>query len=131
MTLRFAPVAALVLTAILAVPATAQTALKELPKEMTGVWGFDAEACKDEDSDGRVTVEARQVSSFAALFKLQTMTQAPDGTVRASTRRFDEGEARRPRDTLDLKLVAPDRLSIKSGREQAVTYDRCKGAKRR
>lgn len=131
MTLRIAPFAALALMSIPALPAHPQSALKELPKDMIGVWGFDAEACRDEDSDGRVTVEPRQVSSFAALFKLQTMTQAPDGTVRASTRRFDEGEARRPRDTLDLKLVAPDTLSIKSGREQAVSYRRCKGAKTR
>jgi hypothetical protein len=98
---------------------------------MVGVWGFDAAACKDEESDGRVTVEPRQVSSFAAMFKLQTISKLPDGMLRAATRRFDEGEARRPRDTLEMKLAAPDTLSIKSGREQPVSYSRCKGAKAR
>jgi hypothetical protein len=127
MTLRFVLFGAAMLAIVPAAPPVlAQAALKELPKEMTGIWGFDAEACKDEDSDGRVAVEPRQVSSFAALFKLQTISKLPDGTLRASTRRFDEGEARRPRDTLDLKLVSPDTLSIKSGREQAVSYRRCK-----
>lgn len=107
-------------------PVQAQAAPKELPKEMVGIWGFDAQACKDEDSDGRVVVEPRQVSSFAALFKLQAITKLPDGTLRASTQRFDEGEARRPRDALELKLVSPDTLSIKSGREPAASYRRCK-----
>ena len=72
------------------------------------------------------------MSSFAALFKLRTISRLADGTLRASTRRFDEGEARTPRDTLDLKLLAPDRLSIKSGRDSgAVTYQRCKGGVQR
>lgn len=109
----------------------AQTALKELPKDMLGVWGFAAEDCKNEDSDGRVVVQAREVTSFAAMFKLRTISKLPDGTLRSATRRYDEGEVRRPRDTLDLKLVSPDTLSIKSGREPAVSYQRCKSVKAR
>lgn len=131
MKFRFALIATLLLIVCAASSAQAQAPLKELPREMIGVWGFDAAACKDDDSDGRVTVEPHQVSSFAAMFKLQTITKAADGKLRASTRRFDEGEARRPRDTLDLKLLAPDTLSIKSGREEAVSYRRCRGAKAR
>lgn len=126
--LQFLLLAAMLL---LAPAAQAQTALKELPRDVIGVWGFAAEDCKDEDSDGRVVVEAREVSSFAALFKLRTISRLADGTLRAATRRYDEGEARTPRDTLDLKLLAPDRLSIKSGRDGAVTYQRCKGGVQR
>lgn len=133
MTRRFMPFAVAMLILILysASAQAQQAALKELPKDMTGVWAFAPADCKDEDSDGRVVVEKRQVSSFAAMFKLQAFSKLPDGTLRASTRRFDEGEARRPRDRLDLKLLGPDMLIIKSGREQAVTYQRCKGAKAR
>jgi hypothetical protein len=117
---------------LLLAPSTqAQTALKELPRDMIGVWGFAAEDCKDEDSDGRVVVQPREVSSFAALFKLRTISRLADGTLRAATRRYDEGEARTPRDTLDLKLLAPDRLSIKSRDSGAVTYQRCKGGVQR
>ncbi|NWG25135.1 MAG: hypothetical protein HXY30_12110 [Pseudorhodoplanes sp.] len=127
MTGRVSRVSLLAAMLLLAPAAQARTALGELPSQMLGVWGFSAEDCTDEDSDGRVVVQARAVSFFAATFKLRSISRLADGRLRAATRRFDEGEPRIPRDTLELKLLSSDRLSIRSGREGAVTYERCRG----
>jgi len=110
----------------LSITALAQSVIPALPKEMIGIWGFEADACDDEDSDGRLTVEAKRVASFASLFKLNEIKRQPDGTVKAAATRFDEGEQRRPRASLELKLTSPDKLSVKSDRDDAITYSRCK-----
>ena len=125
MKILFAATTLLSLTA----PALAQSAIPSLPKEMIGIWGSDKDACDDEDSDGRLTVEAKRVASFASLFKLGEIKRQPDGSVKVAATRFDEGEQRRPRASLELKLVSPDKLSVKSDRDAATTYSRCKAAK--
>jgi hypothetical protein len=107
-------------------PAVAQAVIPSLPKEMIGIWGFEADACDDEDNDGRLTVEAKRVASFASLFKLSKIKRQPDGTIRAAATRFDEGEQRRPRASLELNLVSPDKLSVKNDRDPPITYSRCK-----
>ena len=110
----------------LSVAALAQSVIPALPKEMIGIWGFEADACEDDDSSGRLTVEAKRVASFASLFKLNEIKQQPDGTIRAAATRFDEGEQRRPRANLELNLLSPDKLSVKSDRNEPITYSRCK-----
>jgi hypothetical protein len=118
--------AAATLILSLSVAALAQSAIPMLPKEMIGIWGVEPDACDDEDSDGRLMVEGKRVASFASLFKLGEIKRQPDGTVKAAATRFDEGERRRPRASLELKLVSPDKLSVKSDRDDPVTYSRCK-----
>ncbi len=110
----------------LTAPALAQAVIPALPKDMLGVWGFEAADCKDEDSDGRLTVEAKRVASFASLFKLGEIRKQTDGSVKAAATRFDEGEQRRRRASLELKLITPDYLSVKSDRDEAIAYARCK-----
>jgi hypothetical protein len=122
--MRIFSAAALLLS--LTAPAMAQVAIPALPKEMLGVWGVEPADCKDEDSDGRLTVEAKRVASFAAVFKLGEIRKQPDGSLKAAAARFDEGEQRRPRASLELKLLAPDKLHVKSDRNETITYSRCK-----
>ena len=93
---------------------------------MIGIWGFEADACDDEDSDRRLTIEARRVHSFASLFKLSEIKRQLDGSANATAARFDEGEQRRPRANLEMKLMSPDKLTIKSDRDETITYLRCK-----
>ena len=112
----------------LTAPVLAQSAIPSLPKEMIGIWGFEADACDDEDSDGRLTVEAKRVASFASLFKLNEIKRQPDGVVRAAATVFEEGEHRRRGGSIELKLVSPDKLSVKSNRDDAITYLRCKSS---
>jgi hypothetical protein len=121
-------VAAIVVFLGLSAPVLAQSAIPVLPKEMIGIWGFEADACDDEESDGRLTVEAKRVASFASLFKLGEIKRQPDGAVRAAATVFEEGEERRRGGSIELKLVSPDKLSVKSNRDEAITYLRCKSS---
>jgi hypothetical protein len=45
-------------------PVLVQSVIPYLPNEMIGIWGFEADACDDEDSYGRLTVEAKRVAWF-------------------------------------------------------------------
>lgn len=101
-----------------------------LPKDMTGIWAFDPASCDDENSDARLNVAPLRVDSYGSAFKLRDIRQRPDGSWGAKALRSDEGEPKRVRDTLVLKLVSPDRLTIRSGRDVALDYFRCKIARR-
>ena len=109
----------------LSAPALAQP-IPALPKEMLGVWGFDTESCANKDSDGRQTVESRSVTAFASVFELKTIKRQADGAVRASATVFEEGEERKRRGSIELKLVSPDQLSVKRNRDEPMIYLRCK-----
>jgi hypothetical protein len=108
------------------VPALAQAVIPAIPVEMLGVWGFKTEDCEDENGDGRLIVEKRRIASFASVFKLNEIRKLPHGGVQASATRFDEGERRRPRASLELMLITPDYLSVKSDRDEGIAYARCR-----
>lgn len=110
----------------LTTPAVAQAVIPAVPAEMLGVWGFKTEDCEDENGDGRLIVEKRRIASFASVFKLDEIRKLPDGRVKASATRFDEGEQRRPRASLELFLLKPDMLAVKSDREEGMAYWRCR-----
>lgn len=112
----------------LTTPAMAQAVIPAVPAEMLGVWGFKTEDCEDENGDGRLIVEKKRIASFASVFKLNEIRKLAHGGVQASATRFDEGEQRRPRASLELALIAPDMLSVKSDRHEAIAYWRCKPA---
>lgn len=95
-----------------------------LPKDMQGIWAFEPADCGDEDSDGRVSVGARRVDSFAASFVFREIRKTKDG-YRATTRRFDEGEERVSRDTIELKIMPNGKLKIFSATAADVEYHRC------
>lgn len=106
--------------------AHAQT-VPTLPKEMQGIWAYDLQDCNDEDSDGRVSVGARRVDSFAASFVFREIQKTKDG-YRATTRRFDEGEERVSKDTIRLTILPNGKLKIFSATAADVDYHRCPGA---
>lgn len=107
------------------VPAIAQTRVKALPASFFGQWGWDAESCAKRDDDGQVTVKARSVDFYASGYSLRVIVAQPNGVFRATAVTSEEGEAGRSRGKIDLKLVAPDRLSIKTDASGDHVYVRC------
>jgi len=98
-----------------------------LPKEMMGIWGFeDAESCA-KGSDTQMTARAREVEFFASAYQLKKIWRQADGAVKATATTSEEGEERRRRGTIQLKLMSRDKLSVKTGRDEPMIYLRCKG----
>ena len=118
--------AAIGLCVCLNAPAMAQSAIPELPKEMHGIWGFDPESCDEENSDTRMTVSARSVEFYASSYDLKKISRRANGSVKATATTSEEGEARKRRGAIELKLVKPDRLSVKTDSELSHIYSRCK-----
>lgn len=86
---------------------------------MHGKWGWDAKACADKNSDGRVLVDEKQVAFFASTFTLSdrpsnqlTMSRGVDGTLRLKGIVQEEGRESAIQGTIALKLLSPDRLRI-------------------
>ena len=105
----------------------AQPTIPSLPKEMMGIWGFeDAESCA-KGSDTQMTARARQVEFFASAYQLKKIWRQADGAVKATATTSEEGEERRRRGTIQLKLMSRDKLSVKTGRDEPMIYLRCKG----
>jgi hypothetical protein len=116
--------AAIVLS--LGAPVLAQSAIPALPKEMLGLWGYDAESCDEENSDLRMTASAKEVEFYASSYDLKKIWRLAIGAVKATATTSEEGEERKRRGTIELKLVRPDRLSVKTDSGLAHVYVRCK-----
>jgi len=93
-------------------------AADRLPKAMLGTWASDPSACGRQASELGMTVEADTVLFYEHGFKISRIARQKDGSLRASGYSFDD--AGRTRDTLALKLIAPDRIQIKGE-----VYHRC------
>ncbi|ARQ01218.1 hypothetical protein [Pseudorhodoplanes sinuspersici] len=106
--------------------ASAPKRLKALPPSILGLWAYEPADCGNPDSDGHLTIEAKTVLFFASGYDIKRIVQRPDGSWRASGSRSDEGEAGRTRDSLTLKLVAPDQLHVITGGPEGHVYHRCK-----
>ena len=63
---------------------------------------------------------------YASGYDVQSVVQRSDGSWRISGLRAEEGEPGRTRDSLTLKLVAPDQLHVVTGGPEGHTYHRCK-----
>jgi hypothetical protein len=109
--------------------ATAQTRVKTLPASFIGQWAWDAESCAKPDDDGHVAIKPRSVDFYASGYSLQVIVAQPNGVFRATAVTTEEGEPGRSRNKIDLKLVAPDRLSIKTGASGDHDYVRCASAR--
>jgi hypothetical protein len=109
--------------------ATAQTRVKALPAAFIGQWAWDAASCAKLDDDGHVAIKPRSVDFYASGYTLQVIEAWPNGVFRATAVTTEEGEPGRSRDKIDLKLVAPDRLSIKTGASGDHAYVRCAAAR--
>jgi hypothetical protein len=119
-------VVAIGLCVCLSAPAMAQSVIAAVPKEMHGTWGFDPESCDEENSDTLMTVQARSVDFYASGYALRKIWRQADGAIKATATTSEEGEARKRRGAIALKLVKPDRLSVKTGRDAPHVYSRCK-----
>jgi hypothetical protein len=73
-----------------------------------------------------LTIEAKTVLFFASGYDVESVVQRSDGSWRASGFRAEEGEAGRTRDSLTLKLIAPDQLRVVTGSPEGHVYHRCK-----
>ena len=99
-----------------------------LPASIHGLWAYEPEDCGKADSDGHLTIEAKSVMFYASGYDVQNVVQRSDGSWRVSGLRAEEGEVGRTRDSLTLKLVAPDQLHVVTGSPEGHTYHRCKAA---
>ena len=109
-------------------PALAQSVIPALPKDMLGVWGFeDMESCDNKDSDTRMTASPRTVEFYASSYELKKIWRRANGAVKATATTSEEGEERKRRGTIELKLVSPDKLSVTTRGDEPMIYLRCKG----
>lgn len=109
-------------------PALAQSVIPALPKDMLGVWGFeDMESCDNKDSDTRMTASSRTVEFYASSYELKKIWRRANGAVKATAATSEEGEERKRRGTIALKLVSPDKLSVTTRGDEPMIYLRCKG----
>jgi hypothetical protein len=107
-------------------PTLAQSAIPVLPKEMLGIWGFEELASCNKGSDTQMTASARSVEFYASSYALKKIWRQANGAVKATATTSEEGEARKRRGTIELKLLSPDRLSVTTGRDEPMIYLRCK-----
>ena len=98
-------------------------AAEVLPKALRGLWAYEPGDCANPDRDGRLAIAARTVSFYAAGYDITRVVRKPDGSLRASGLVSNEGEPGRTRDSITLKLIAPDKLRV--GTEDAHIYHRC------
>jgi hypothetical protein len=110
----------------LTAPAMAQSVIPALPKEMLGVWGFDAESCDEENSDTRMEVSSKEVEFYASSYDLKKIWRRANGSVKATATTSEEGEERKRRGAIELKLVSPGKLSVKTDSDLSHVYSRCK-----
>ena len=127
------PVRALELTLLLAPViaglspgrAEAETSSR-IPAPLTGVWAWSAQDCTGANADGRVRVGSRSIGFNASNFEFEDVVIRGDDTLRAAAIVSEEGETTTSRHTIELRLVASDRLSIRIDAGNEVTvYVRC------
>ena len=93
---------------------------------MIGLWGYDAKSCDEENSDLRMTASAKEVEFYASSYALKKIWRHANGTVKATATTSEEGEERKRRGSIELKLVSPDKLSVKTDSGLSHIYVRCK-----
>jgi hypothetical protein len=81
-----------------------------LPKELLGLWGFEAADCSNPRSDGLLKIESKAVRFFASSYDIKRVARRPDGSLRVIGLVSNEGEQGRGPGALTLKLMAPERL---------------------
>ena len=73
-----------------------------------------------------MTASAKQVEFFASSYELRKIWRQANGAVKASATTSEEGEARKRRGTIELKLISPDKLSVTTRGDEPMIYLRCK-----
>ena len=81
-----------------------------LPKQLLGLWGFEAADCSNPRSDGLLKIEPKTVRFFASSYEIKHVVRRSDGSLRATGIVSHEGEQGRGPGALTLKLIARDSL---------------------
>jgi hypothetical protein len=95
-----------------------------LPKEILGLWAFEAADCSNPHSDGLLKIEPNTVRVFASAYDIKGVVRRPDGSLSATGVVSNEGEPGRGPGTLMLRLISPDKLQALDH-----TYHRCSAEK--
>lgn len=102
------------------------SALRELPPELRGSWGVEAEDCNDADSEGRINVSATSIDSPGLKFTLSNIRQLANGAWRANAIRSEAGKKRKTRTEIEIAPLAPDRLKFRAGKTPAEEFSFCR-----
>ncbi len=122
MTTRTAALAAAIL---LAGPAVAS---ETLPRAMLGLWADSPDSCRNDTSDGRMTIEPRSVE-FAASHIAVRRWERRGPIWRGTGRIGEEGEGRTRPGSITLRLLPDGRMQVDEATEKLI-YVRCADAGR-
>lgn len=118
------------LVVLIASPALAGRDLTTIPSDMRGTWDLSYQSCRLANADSRVTVDTFKVtvgvSDYEADHIMPLGSDAANG-VRIDAEVREEGQQDSARGSIELKLVDPTRLSIKTDM-LSDTYVNCKDA---
>jgi hypothetical protein len=95
----------------------------DLPKEMQGLWAFEAGDCSNPNSDGLLKVGAKAIEFYASSYSIKRVVRTSDGAVRAVGFVASEGEAARAAVSLKMRLISAAKLYVLDH-----AYQRCRGA---
>lgn len=116
------------LAAALILAAAPASARERLPRDMLGLWADSLESCRNEASDGRMTIEPRWVE-FAASAITVRRWERRGASWRGTGRIGEEGEGTTRRGAITLRLLPDGRMQVDEG-EGMRLYHRCPGASR-
>jgi hypothetical protein len=118
------------LVLLTASPAFAGRDLNSIPAGMRGSWSASLQACRLEKDDGRVTVDMRKVTMGVSVYQADhiiPLGSSDSDNVRVDALVHEEGSQETMRGSVELKLLDPSRLSIKTDLISD-TYVNCKDA---
>lgn len=118
------------LAVLIASPAFATRDLTSIPSDMRGTWDLSYQSCRLATDDSRVTVENYKVTLGVSLYEpdhIMPLGSDPADGIRIDAEVHEEGEQDATRGSIELKLLDPTRLSIKTDL-LSDTYVNCKDA---
>lgn len=108
------------------VPASAAKKRPQVvPETLIGVWATDPKTCDQHYAEGLLTVEGNSMLFHASLYDVRRVEKIPDGSLKLSGLRSDEGGGERPtRGFVKLKIISPDKFELIDNAEGQF-YERC------
>ncbi len=119
-------IAAIAATLLLFGPAAARDSL---PRDMLGLWADSLDSCRNEASDGRMTVEPRWIEFAASGITVRRWERRGQGW-RGTGRMGEEGEGATRPGAITLRLLPDGRMQVDEG-EAKLVYLRCADGGRR
>jgi hypothetical protein len=97
-----------------------------IPESLIGTWATEPETCRQHYAEGLLKVEGNAMLFHASLYDVRRVEQLPDGSLKLSGLRSNEGDGDRPtRDFVKLKVISPDRFEL-IDHPEGQFYERCK-----